>query len=345
MLMIQTHAYDGWVLGAARASAGFAVTRFLALFPLPTFLVLAGVGTSLRVRAAVARGESTDAVRGDLMRRGLEVLAAGYGVSVALGCIDGATSLVTYLRADVLHAIGLSIVLSAAIWLRGPQVTDARPLFARSIAFGLVVAALSIPATQLGRSVSGPARFVLAPFVEVPGITRMPVVPLAAWIGLGAAFAERWLARPRTRRDHLALAGASAVVAALASVGTTALHRSLGGPLDRAHPAILLNVVDLGARAVGLVALCLAGGTATKRGVGARLERELALVGRHSLVAYAVHLPFAYGRVAAWLGRGLSMPAATQRLALLVLGTWLFVRAYDAAERAWHARGRSRATS
>ena len=58
LIMIQGHAYEGWVAPEHMASAGYLFTRLLGTLPLPSFLVLSGAAVALRIRAARERGES-----------------------------------------------------------------------------------------------------------------------------------------------------------------------------------------------------------------------------------------------------------------------------------------------
>jgi uncharacterized membrane protein len=54
--MIEAHAYDAYVDAPHRVTAAFALTRFIALLPLPLFLTLAGMGVALRVQRGLERG-------------------------------------------------------------------------------------------------------------------------------------------------------------------------------------------------------------------------------------------------------------------------------------------------
>lgn len=328
--MIETHLYDGWVAPAYRDTTGFAITRFLGVFPLPTFLLLAGVGLSLRVRAGERRSEAASSVRADLMRRGLRVVAAGYATSLVLGLVDGARELDTYLRIDVLHAIGLSIVAAAVVALPRSGRASTSSLVRSGIALALVASLLVIPGTELGRAASGFARLLLAPFVEVPGLTRMPMIPLVAWLGMGMVLAARISSEAFGRGARLRLAAASAAVAAVSFVTMQALHEHLGGTLDRTHPAIFANLVDLGARATFL----LTGTMALADRLPRRMHDELARLGRHSLLAYAVHLPFAYGRPVRALSHGCDLAVSSLGLALVLVFTAAVVHAYDRLESA-----------
>lgn len=335
VMMIQTHAYDGWVREAARAEAGFRFTRFLGVLPLPTFLVLAGVGMVLRIEAGRRRDEPAASIRGALVRRGLEVTAAGFALNLALGWIDGGRTLETFLRVDVLHAIGLSIAIAAAIVCRG-SIPRAR-IVGTGLASFVVLAATVIPLTRLGRVTSGPTRFLVGLLVEVPGVTKMPVVPLAAFLGVGLVLGVVLTGRPAPSRSaHLRLAFVAVPLALGAVLVEERMVSAIPGTFDRTHPAIVANLVELSARAVALVALVLA----LDPPASSPIARWLALLGRHSLLGYAVHLPFAYGRIPKAISRDLGMPEATALLALLVLGTTLVVALADRREHALSTRGR-----
>lgn len=341
LLMVQTHAYDGWVTVGARATLSFRLTRFLGVLPLPLFLVLAGVGVALRTTSGLARGEPPNAIRRDLFQRGAKVVLAGFVVSLLLGLIDGARDPATYLRIDVLHAIGLSIILASVALVREPsgETTDGRvdarhaaTLTRRSIALGVALTVATVPATLLGRGATGPLRVLLAPWVEVPGITRMPVIPLAVWLCAGVVFATTWLRRDRSASEHFRVFAIASLISAVAWCAMTITHEAIGGPLDRAHPAVVFNLVDLGARALAVVTLTLA--TFMCFPVIARRVAPVLALGRHSLLAYAVHLPFAYGAIPRRIARSLPMPEATGFLLLLAAGTYFVVVVVDRVERA-----------
>lgn len=188
LLMIQGHAYHGWVAPAARDDA-YALTRVLGTLPLPAFLVLAGAAVTWRLQAGRDRGQDPRVLRTALARRGLQVLGYGYLVSLAYAALDGGRGWPTLLRADVLHVIGLSIATSALCV--GSESSPAR--FARRcLAVGLVVTALCPWLADL--EVPDALAPVVGLFVDAPPYTRMPRVPLFAWFAVGAGAAAGMLA-------------------------------------------------------------------------------------------------------------------------------------------------------
>ena len=334
LLMIQGHAYHAWVAPEHR-DAAYRFTRLLGTLPLPAFLVLAGAAMTWRLHAAVGRSESVHDVRRAMIRRGLSVVAVGYLVSGVYALMDGG-GLRVMLRSDVLHVIGLSIALAAFVGARGEA--GLVPRFAgRALALGALLTLACPWLSPLGRSVefsfAGP---FLALFVDVPGLTQMPVVPLFAWLAVGAGAAAAML---KPERDAFArVAGAPRktlwAIAAMASLGvvlgsfaTSLLHERLGGTLDRSHPAIVANVLDLAGRGTLVLALsALASPHLT-----ARLRDALVFLGRGSLVAYVVHIPFCYGRLgSSWAGQ-LRMGSASLGLVLLIAFSGAAVWCWDRA--------------
>ncbi len=336
LIMIQGHAYDGWVAPADKSSAAYLFTRLLGTLPLPAFLVLAGAAIVLRVEAARRKGESAGQVRRSVAQRGLSVLAWGYGVSVVYALMDGSRGLDTLLRADVLHVIGLSIMAFALLCIRGTSTPEKRYLVRGALVLAIVPTALCPWLSPLGADVSGPARYLVALFVDVPSVTVMPFVPLASWLAFGALGALAML-RARERaggtpsragaptRFFVLLGLSTLTTAALASWLTPRVVEALGGTLSRAHPAVWLNVVDLGAR--GLLVLAI-GALATTH-LPARARAVLVRLGRGSLVAYVFHIPFCYGRLGEAVRGRLDMGSATVLVALLMLASWLAVWARD----------------
>jgi len=356
LIMIQGHAYDGWVDAEGKATAAYALTRLLGSLPLPAFLVLAGAAVTLRVDAARRRGEDPGRVRRAVMKRGAMIVLYGYLANLAYGLMDGFESIDTLLRADVLHVIGLSIVALAWLGIRDGR----RSMLRAAGALFVIPSALCPWLSPLGAGVDGPLRFAVGLVVDVPGVTLMPFVPLVAWLALGslgcsamlAARAAgtsdapaRWLRRLDAPGDRALDAGAptwffgglaavSLAIAVAAHFGTGAMVEALGGSLTRAHPAVWLNVVDLGAR--GLLVLCV--GALISQRIGARAKRLLIRLGQGSLVAYVFHIPFCYGRLGEPLRGRLDMLEATAAVAALMVVSVAAVYARDAAREAWRRR-------
>ena len=341
LIMIQGHAYDGWVAPEHKESAAYLFTRLLGTLPLPAFLVLAGAAIVLRVDAARARGEDASKVRRSVFLRGLGVLGWAYAVSFAYAAMDGFDGLDTLLRADVLHVIGLSIVAFALFGIGGATVPSPRRMALAALALLIIPTLLCPWLSPLGAEVHGPLRFAVALFVDVPGVTLMPFVPLVSWLAAGALVAMAMLRARASAPSSLAGApdrffliggGAALLVAIVASHATPLFVEALGGTLTRAHPAVWLNVIDLAAR--GVLVLALSALLSTRIPEAAR--RVLVRIGRGSLLAYVVHIPLCYGRAGELLRDRLDMATATLFVVFLMVFAWLVVLGRDT----WRARRR-----
>lgn len=323
LAMIQTHAYDAWVSPAGKMTVAYGITRVIGTLPLPAFLLLSGMSFATRVHAASLRDEPVAQLRSALLKRGGFIFLAGYVLSFAYAALDGWPGWNAVLRADVLHVIGLSLPMAVIVGLRavrGGQSPDV-PLLQRRLAVaGLAVALLCPWLTRFTYDSAahlGPLRFMVAPFLDVHGITRMPLVPLFAWFALGVllrfSFLRR-IARPTQQATNVAttafylscLLGGLAVAVTAAQTTSLALEH-FPGTFSRTHVVVWPNLVDLGARAVALLGSAgLVAASLPRRALAA-----LRTIGEHSLFIYAAHIPFCYGRLGKPLQHALTMPQAT----------------------------------
>lgn len=324
VLMIQGHAWHGWIAPAIKHEAPYQFTRLFATLPLPAFMVLAGTAAAYRVRAAVERAEPARALRATLVRRGLQVTAAGYAVNLAYAWMDGAESYQTLVRADVLHAIGLSLA-ALGLCAGGRTAPPCPRAFARRVS--LLGAAVMLACPWLSPAWPDPP-VPLQPwvglFIDVPGITVMPFVPLVSWTCTGA-LAGLWLSAASDWPQPQRLIGLGVVGFSLAWTGKLASDAWLtaaGGTLTRAHPAVLPSVVEYAGR--GLVVLGLA--PLLVASLPARLRAPFRDFGRASLWAYVFHIPFCYGALGVGLRGRLGMAEAAPWVLLLVVATYAVVR-------------------
>jgi len=347
LLMFQTHAYDAYVAPASRASLGFRLTRELGAAPAPSFLLLAGVGLAFGEAAMARAGADAKAIRARFVRRGLEVAGTGYLVSAVYALIDRSTAPETLLRADILHAIGLSLALVARLLVgRAGRAGVLAALALVTVSLALPIALGDAVAVALPAGAGWVGAWLRAPLalvVDVPGYSRFPLLPLVGFVALGVLVGRALLLHGThvNARTALVAFALCVAVAALASLGTHALVDALAvGPLRRAHPAVVLNVVDGTCRALAVLALGLCLGAAWRGAWLAPLER----LGRGSLLAYAVHIPGCYGALARPLTRRFDLGGATLVLVALALGTFGVVRARDAA-RDWLRMRRAQAAA
>ncbi|MFO0579990.1 MAG: heparan-alpha-glucosaminide N-acetyltransferase domain-containing protein [Polyangia bacterium] len=350
VLMIQTHAYDGWVAPAHKASFGYRLSRVFASVPAPLFLLLAGVGLALGAAAMQRRGAADPSVvRRALLGRALRIVGYGYALSGAYALIEGRFDAATLLRADILHAIGLSLS-ACTLLLVGvpPQRLVARVglLVAGALALGVLVPRVLPPLPAVLRPLA-------ALLVDVAPYTRFPLLPLCGFTAVGY-FVGACALPGRPRRALLLSLGLIASVP-LWQLLTAETLRLLGGALSRRHPAVVWNFCEGTARALAalygaaaLTALAARASvdtdTATDTDRAPRGLGWLVRLGRGSLLAYALHVPLCYGRLAAPFAGKLEMATATPLVTGLIGLVWLCLWLRDRAQKARRRGARSVAT-
>lgn len=328
VLMVQGHAFDAWASDDARRTAWYAIeSAFLQTLALPAFLVLAGASLALRVEAAEAKGEPAGAVRRAVVSRALKIVLVGYGLNAFSALIDGADGVETWLRADVLHVIGLSL-LALGLAIRGEHRVRTELLERSALALAIVPIAICPWLSRAARGIEGPAGWALGLFIDVPSITRMPWVPLVSWAAIGFLVARGMIASNREARSP---AGAPpAILSALligslavAGVGTwaqEAIVEAIGGTLDRTHVAVIANALQLAGRGVLVLAL----GAVIAPRLPERARRIVVVMGQGSLWAYVFHVPLCYGRFAEITGlrNALSIEACALAAVVLIAASW-----------------------
>ena len=330
LFMIQTHALDGWVAQDEKATLAYRLTRVLSNVPAPLFLLLAGGGLAMGARAAEKKGMPPAAVRARLARRGAEVLGYGYLVSLCYAVIEGRFDPAALLRADILHCIGLSLVLCAVALAGRSQVG----LRAGCLAAGALLGALILPRIGLGpeRAAALPVvlKVPLALVLDVAPYTRFPLLPLCAFTAAGFFIGTRLAERLPKPRTSLLLGLLAVALVPLWQHLTARTLAALGGKLSRMHPAVVWNLAEGTSRALAVLFLSLA--LAALLAPRTRPREPLGWLlrlGRGSLLAYAVHVPLCYGRLAGPVAGRLAMPAAAALLVLLCAFTYAVVWGRD----------------
>lgn len=316
LFMVARHAVDGWSNPETRNSAFFALTRELGGIPAPLFACLVGYSFVLARRGKISAEGTVSGIQ-----RGLGLLALGYGVSAVYLAIEGTLSVPTLLRADILHMLGLSLVVLNLLARFLPAIFRPTVLVVLAVGCCLVSVVLS-PVKTSNLWLNGG----LGLFIDVPPLSRFPMLPMLGFPLVGAAVAQvDWPSpnqRPASKLRGLALAFGLVIASRYA---TSALVEVVGGALSRAHPALLANFAEGAFKAYCV--LVVAGWFV------ARSAAVLCWLGRRSLFIYAVHLPFCYGAWA-WSHQTLDVRHCVLLVPLLVFQSALLSAAKD-----WLAAG------
>lgn len=293
----------------------------------PTFITLAGAGTSFLERARP--GRATDLI---LVRRGLVVLGFGYLLNLLTPSWFSGGSWF------VLHLMGLGIA-TAPLWRR---LSDRTLLIGQALlllAAPLVQHLLATPELLVNERMrrldlpGGPLRLALAE-------GQFPVVP---WLGLflGGVVLGRWL--QRGRRDRILRMALVLLLAGLALAGLGALAEVL--------PALAVFRDGLGHRLVQLrpsfypanpaIVLFLQAGTLLLLLGALALERRdrlapdglLVALGRASLTLLLVHV-VVFRELTRPLG---AWQAFSAEVALAIVAVWIVACAF--ASRRWQRSG------
>ncbi|MCS6798285.1 MAG: heparan-alpha-glucosaminide N-acetyltransferase domain-containing protein [Myxococcota bacterium] len=266
----------------------------------PAILIAAGLTASF---VAIRRVERAWREGVGWLVGGLGLVVVGY-VWFAAVDVDRAARAT---RADVLHAIGLSIAILSAL-VAGARLLH-RPWTLLLTALGCTLATPALaeaipqhwPAPLVGLLVRVPEH------TSVPGAPLFPLFPWIAYAMAGAAFGARWA----TSKDAIGwstLVPTAALGAAVAALGSEWLEPTRA--LLAEQPWLVPTV--RWAHRVGWT-LCLA---LLSFGALARV-RWLATLGRSSLLVYVVHLELTYGSGGQWLTDRLDLPVALLGFAMV----------------------------
>ena len=317
LLMFQTHCYDSWLGGSARAGKFIGWSQLLGTLPAPLFLFLAGVSFALVTDRMRAKGATPNDIALTTIRRGAEIFALGVLFRVQEYVFGLPWSPWTdLLRVDILNTIGFSMMLMGIVCrLARTRVGN----IVLAVATTLAIALATPPLWTTWRPrwlpwfmesyVNGVHTF------NVPQPWLFPVFPWTgfAFAGLAAGF---FLFTDWARQRE-------AQAIALLGVGGAALYYfSLW--LD-ARPLQIYSVYDFWhsspnfflARVGILLFIVLASYAWCRWGPGEWGFSPLVQLGQASLLVYWVHIEFVYGRFSILTKRQQSIPSATFGLLLI----------------------------
>ncbi len=307
LLMIMWHSIDAWTSDAERARPLFRAIVFLAGWPAPLFLFLAGVAVPLAAEARLARGAGRRAVSRSLQVRGWEVFALAHLFRLQSFLLNVHTEWNSLLKPDILNILGLGLVITAVCWQRA---STARQRLVWLLAPAAAVLILTPFVARWAWPSLLPPR--LEGYLRISGDNAVfSLFPSVAYIFAGAFLGA--LLAEHTDEDVPFFSTTAAVGAGLLVAGAMALFGPSAARLGRA--GIVADTVFR----VGAMTLAVASAWAALRHRPADRWRPVVVFGRTSLFVYWVHVELAYGVFSYPLHRALTLPQAIAGEAALTL--------------------------
>jgi uncharacterized membrane protein len=320
LAMFQTHCYDSWLGGTARARGFFKLSQLGGTLPAPLFLFLAGVSCALVTDRLRQKGMRANEIARTTILRGGEVFLVALLFRLQEFLLGmGHAPWTDLLRVDILNAIGLSLVMTglacriAAVGDTG----DIRRLRRKSIGMGASVSAVIAVVTPPLWTTWQPhwRAWWLESYIDgvhtfgTPQPWLFPLFPWAAFAfaGLAAGFLLQtgWARQKET--GALVLAGAGGVALVALGIWLDARPLQLYAVHDFWHTSPNFFLVR-----TGVVMMILFAGYAWCRwGVGQWGFSPLIGLGKSSLLVYWVHIEFVYGGLSILPKRGVGIAAAS----------------------------------
>ena len=320
LMMFQTHCYDSWLGGAARASGFFKLSQLGGTLPAPLFLFLAGVSCALVTDRLRQKGMKANEIARTTILRGGEVflLALLFRLQEFLLGM-GRAPWTDLLRVDILNAIGLSLVMTGlACRIAAVGGTDdVSRLRRRSIGIAAAIAAVIAIVTPLLWTTWQPhwRAWLLESYINgvhtfgTPQPWLFPLFPWAAFAfaGLAAGFLLQtdWAREKETAA--IVLAGVGGVVLVALGIWLEARPVQLYAVHDFWHTSPNFFLVRTGV----VMVILFAGYAWCRWGAGQWGFSPLIELGKSSLLVYWVHIEFVYGGFSILPKRGVGIGAAT----------------------------------
>ena len=338
VLMFQTHCYDAWLSGSARASKFFMWSQLGGTFPAPLFLFLAGISFAMVVDKLRQRNFSPNQIARTTIRRGAEILALGLlfrlqEYAIALGWAPWSD----LLRVDILNTIGVSLMLMGVMcWVMiapgnsegAPRLGNPRPVGTAPetqsstslIAAAVLVAAAVSAFTPLLWTTWSPSFLPWELESYINGVHNLGqpqswLFPVFPWTGFAfAGLALGFLlmsARARKIGGYaFLLIGASGIVLVFASKFLNSLSLHIYPVYDYWHTSPSFFMIRVG---MLLLLTTLAYGWC-RWGPGEWGFSPLIQLGKTSLLVYWVHIELVYGKFTILPHRSQSIAVASAGL-------------------------------
>ncbi|OLD19631.1 MAG: hypothetical protein AUJ01_05680 [Acidobacteria bacterium 13_1_40CM_3_65_5] len=303
LLMIEAHTADAWTRAAAKKTIAFRDATILGGFAAPLFLFLAGLALVLSAtRTAERTGHRGDAVEA-ICRRGLEIFILAFLFRVQALMVSPGGPLVSLFRVDILNVMGPAIVLAGIVWGLAAT-TTARVVLYAAIAAGI---GMVTPIVRTAAWVSALPVWLQWYLRPTGDYTTFTMFPWAGFAFAGGAVgvllaAARDLTSERRVHVRLSIAGAALIgIGFITAAQPTIYHASAYHAPSFWTSSPTWFAIRVGILIVALTAIY--GLAALAERVNVTL-RPLALIGRHSLFVYWIHVELVYGYASRWwLGR------------------------------------------
>jgi uncharacterized membrane protein len=332
LLMFQTHCYDSWLGGAARASGFFKLSQLGGTLPAPLFLFLSGVSFALVTDKLRQQGASADEIARTTIFRGGEIflLAILFRLQEFVLAM-GHAPWTDLLRVDVLNVIGVSLILMGIVCrvAAAGSAGDVPSLRKRTILAAFLAAAAIAAVTPPLWTTWQPhwRAWWLESYINgvhtfgTPQPWLFPVFPWTAFafagLLVGFLLLSDW--SRGNGAASLAVAGASGVALIALGVWLDARPVQIYAVHDFWHTSPNFLMARIG---VLLVTLFL-GYLWCRWGAGEWGFSPLIEMGKCSLLVYWVHIQFVYGGLSILHKRNESIGTATLGLATIFVAMTL----------------------
>jgi uncharacterized membrane protein len=310
--MIEAHVLDAWTRQDARGSALYGWAMILGGFGAPTFLFLAGIGTSLAGRSRERRLGDTRAAARSVARRGWQIFGLAFLFRLQSYVLSGGASLTGLLKVDILNVMGPAMVAAAWVW------GSVRRNLPRVVLFALATVVISfltpsIRTFEWVRRLPDPVEWYLRP---VAGRTNFTFFPWAGFVTAGALCGVliSGVSDEKSERRLMMWLGGTGVVLALAAYRLSFFPQVFeGSSFWTSSPTFFF--LRVGLLVVVVPVAWLWSDRATRPGSW----RPLEIFGRSSLFVYWVHVEMVYGGLSRSLHRSLSLSGALLAFLLFTL--------------------------
>jgi uncharacterized membrane protein len=185
--MFFVHPAVAWMTPEAKTSLYFRNFMHVSGMIAPMFMFLAGLSIAIIAERSQASGRRIIDTKKRISIRGAEILLLGYALHVFMYFLGGAWgSILRALKVDILHCIGLSMVVIP--WIAWPR----RGLNYSALILAVLMPILSMAMYRLPVETILPT-FIASYFTTKSAYALFPFIPYAAWMMFGVFFGPIFL--------------------------------------------------------------------------------------------------------------------------------------------------------